>query len=274
MLLIESSKILRSVDEVVELIKANVGGQTKAYEFFEVLNVEPFQRPESSVGVPCSGILKIHSFTKTADGRILARKLTCKSCLEQEDVCPECNQNARVVYKPELVTLEEGPQEGPEDDAGAHEEEEEDEVEDGGVDMLDETDSCLGEDEDAPSASVLDEVMNEIAGSNGIAGDGGDKGRLQEFGGGCCVWVRKRQWLPGHIVDHDEAPAWHASAMQGNAGEHFVVALFPPFSDVVVVHTHQMAALGENECDRKLKRKSPEISEAYDNALAFLHNEG
>ena len=62
--------------------------------------------------------------------------------------------------------------------------------------------------------------------------------------------------------------------MQGNAGEHFVVALFPPFSDVVVVHTHQMAALGENECDRKLKRKSPEISEAYDNALAFLHNEG
>ena len=62
--------------------------------------------------------------------------------------------------------------------------------------------------------------------------------------------------------------------MQGNAGEHFVVALFPPFTDVVVVHTHQMAALGENECDRKLKRKSPEISEAYDNALAFLHSEG
>ena len=140
--------------------------------------------------------------------------------------------------------------------------------------MVDETDSCLGEDEDAPSASVLDEVMNEIAGSNGIAGDGGDKGRLQEFGGGCCVWVRKRQWLPGHIVDHDEAPAWHATAMRGNEGEHYVVALFPPFSDVVVVQTHQMAALGENECDRKLKRKSPQISEAYDNALAFLHSEG
>ena len=54
LLLIESWKILRSVEEVVKLIKANVGGQTKAYEFFEVLNVEPFQRPDSSEGVPCS----------------------------------------------------------------------------------------------------------------------------------------------------------------------------------------------------------------------------
>ena len=68
---------------MVKLIKANVGGQTKAYEFFEVLNVEPFQRPDSSIGVPCSGILKIHSFTKTADGRILARwsKASLNRCL-------------------------------------------------------------------------------------------------------------------------------------------------------------------------------------------------
>ena len=62
--------------------------------------------------------------------------------------------------------------------------------------------------------------------------------------------------------------------MNSHVGKHYVVSLFHPFDEIVIVDTMRLVGLGENEIDRRLMCQSPQIKEAYMTALSFLNGDG
>ena len=98
--------------------------------------------------------------------------------------------------------------------------------------------------------------------------------RTSPFKPGMLVWVKKRSWLPGQIVDVDSNAAATRRYMGAHREDNYIVSTFSPFNDVVVVKTMQLAELGESELDRTLMMQSPIIKESYLSALAVLNGDG
>ena len=94
------------------------------------------------------------------------------------------------------------------------------------------------------------------------------------FKPGMLVWVKKRSWLPGQIVDVDSNATATRRYMGAHREDNYIVSTFSPFNDVVVVKTMQLAELGESELDRTLMMQSPIIKESYLSALAVLNGDG
>ena len=72
---VEEHEAPRSVDEVVEIIKANQPEQMNKIDFFHVEAFPTINRPETPPEVVLKGIRKLHSITRRADGSLLGLKL-------------------------------------------------------------------------------------------------------------------------------------------------------------------------------------------------------
>ena len=79
----------RSVEEVCEMIRANLSYHTEKYEFCEVQLVDPFERVKNHPFIKVKGIQKMHHFTKTEDGRVLARDFSCNDCISLSGICED-----------------------------------------------------------------------------------------------------------------------------------------------------------------------------------------
>ena len=77
---VEEHEAPRSVDEVVEIIKANQPEQTNKIDFFHVEAFPTINRSETPPEVVLKGIRKLHSITRRADGSLLGLKLGCSTC--------------------------------------------------------------------------------------------------------------------------------------------------------------------------------------------------
>ena len=189
------------------------------------------------------------------DGRILARKLSCRECIGQGGLCGPCNENARVVYEPPLSLDEATGME----DSGALDEEEEDEhyVEpDPDEDEMDDDDgSCLDE---------------------GCGGDPEEDFEDEDedgIGPGSVVWIRRREWFPGRVVDVHDLPTSSKKYLPEHPDRELIIALFPPLEEVVLVKRARVKALGENKDDKMRASRSERVNQAYNYALAVLRGD-
>jgi len=254
----------RDIHSVARLIRENIAHETEKYSFLEVIVVERFDRNKKNcLEIEFPGIQKSHHFTLTMDGRILSRHHSCEACIEQGGVCEVCNEDARLVYQPS-VALDEEPEER---QAVIHEGEEgefaEDLDDDEGLEDFNDDDSCLDPEEDERAAE-------ELGGDHGDHGDGGD-GAL---GPGDIVWVRRRKWIPGTVIDLHDVPHATRRFVPEYPPDQFIVQLFPPYNDVVVVPKDRIVELGENRQDRKFASADADVHEAYTQAVSALNGDG
>ena len=244
----------RSIEDVAKLMKENISNETEKYSFLEVKVVDKFDRSEAPTSIPMKGIQKTHHLTLTQDGRIISRELSCGSCIELDGVCPECNANARLVYEPTLTLDEEPGMETLEPGGDGDEEEEE-------LPNV-EVDERVDDDNDVTSCVDGEEEHDEL-----------DVDVEEEFGPGAIVWAKQRLSIPGTIIDLHSVPQNTKKFFNVYPDSHFIVQLFPPYSDVIIVPRYRITLLGENRYDRKLASKNAQIHEAYSQAICALRGD-
>ena len=235
----------RSVEEVCEMIRDNLNYTTEKYEFCEVQLVEPFERVKKHPFIKFDGIQKMHHFTKTDDGRVLARDFSCDDCISRGGVCGDCSYNSNVVYTP-AESLDEA----------AEEEYEEQEVDD-------EADAYVEDDEADASFCVNEEGDEE----DDLLPDEIDDAR--QWRPGTCCWAKIRSWFPARVCDLEDIPQQMKLQLgKQPSEENRVVWLFHPFSEHRIVRTRNLRTLGENREDRARAAKGENFHLAYQQALA------
>ena len=72
-----------TIEEVADLIRRNLAGNEKKSDFTKVVVVPSFSRPEmhEEGQIVIKGIRKLQSLSRTEDGRILGRRLSCRECI-------------------------------------------------------------------------------------------------------------------------------------------------------------------------------------------------
>ena len=81
----------RTAEEVAEVIRKNLGSETKMFRSIRVMVAPPLDRPEQEPGCVIPDILKVRHITRTAANTLVARHVACFSCLTAGDsLCPTC----------------------------------------------------------------------------------------------------------------------------------------------------------------------------------------
>lgn len=81
----------RTAEEVAEVIRKNLGSETKMFRSIRVLVAPPLDRPEQEPGCVIPDILKVRHITRTAANTLVARPIACFSCLAASDsLCSIC----------------------------------------------------------------------------------------------------------------------------------------------------------------------------------------
>ena len=81
----------RTAEEVAEVIRRNLGSETKMFRSIRVLVAPPLDRPEQVAGCVIPEIQKVRHITRTAANTLVARQIACFSCLAAGDsLCPTC----------------------------------------------------------------------------------------------------------------------------------------------------------------------------------------
>ena len=247
--------VYRTPEEVASLIRENLCDSSKKYDFFEILVEQPFERKkkEEHSCIEVKGIMKLHSFTRTKDGRILGRELSCSDCIECAGVCEPCKENARVLYEPqepELSLEEASPfhENSDEDDGGS-------EIEDQDAAGDDDAGSVLGGDTD-------------LEGEDGVDGQE-DQDLVDAIGPGAVVWCRRRQWYPAQVIDLHGVPQGIRKHLTEYPKDDYIVSLLPPFDEVCIVGRDRVRVLDENKVDKAYASRSNDVNRAYNYGLAL-----
>ena len=255
-IVLNPDKVFRTPEEVAALIKSHLNTTTEKYDFLDIFVMEPFEREKNPGFIEVKGIMQYHSFTRTPDGKIIARKLSCSDCIKLDKVCDFCSENARVIYEPP-VSLEEST---PMEEGGAEDEDEEDFVEhdEDGEHSDDDDGSCL---------------------SDGCGGDPeldfeeDEEPEEDPIGPGTVVWVRRREWYPGRVVDLHDLPQGSRKYLPEHPEREFIVQLFPPFNEVCLAKRHRVAILDENKEDKAKASRSAAVNQSYNYALSVLRGD-
>ena len=76
---------VRTIPEIMESTKDNMGEAFKKVAFIELQEVDKFERPSKeeakAEGIPVPGIQKLHHLSLAPDGSIFGRPLACRQCL-------------------------------------------------------------------------------------------------------------------------------------------------------------------------------------------------
>ena len=251
----------RDIESIASLIRENIQHETEKYSFLEVIVVDKFARNKKNcLEIDYPGIQKAHHFTLTNEGKILSRTLSCETCISVGHVCDVCEDTATCVYLPAVELDEEPEVHQPLQVSQDDEEQYCDLDDDEGLQDPNDNDSCLDPDED-------DRVLEEVGGQHGEEWE-------DVFGPGDLVWVRRRKWVPGIIIDLDAVPQSTKRYVPSYSENQFIVQLFPPFNDVVVSHRTRIVALKENRQDRKFASFDESVHEAYNHAVASMNGDG
>ena len=242
----------RSIEEVCDMIRENLTYTTEKYEFCEVQSVEPFDRVKKHPFIKLEGIQKMHHFTKTSTGSVLARDFSCADCIKLGGVCEDCTYNSHTVYTPPDV-LDEGSQEAPLLDVGAGEDDGDGYVSENEADAS----FCDDDDGDGDEELLPDEVDQE-----------------REWRPGTCCWAKIRSYFPGRVCGPEDIPQQLKLLLEKQpSDENRVVWLFHPFSEHRIVRTRNLRTLGENREDRARAAKGDNFHEAYQQAVAVKNRD-
>ena len=250
-------KAFRTAEDVANLIRANQKEETAKFCFKEIFTVDRFEREKNPPQIVLNGIQKQHSFSLTEDGRILCRLLSCLDCIKTSSVCETCNSSSQLVYRPNPpMTLDEEPEEydDPQElDVGDENEfvEDDEEVQEDEIDDVDDR-SCYGESDVEDEEGLVDEQEDED----------------EPLGPGSIIWVRRRSWFPGRVVDVHNLPQGTKKYLPEHPENELIVELFPPFCDVVIAKRGRIERLNESASDKEKASKSEDVNAAYNQALA------
>ena len=73
-----------TIEEIIQLVWPHFTERSEKLDFIVLCKVEPFQRKYeiSDLGVIVPKIQKQHQLSRTSDGQLVKRKISCKSCLQ------------------------------------------------------------------------------------------------------------------------------------------------------------------------------------------------
>ena len=215
----------------------------------QVMEVASFSRPDkgSAKGIKVAGIRKLHSITRTEEGHLLGKELTCLECIrDKSSICDDCKK-LKPFYIPKVVdvTLHE------ETDTG-------EDIEEGNeVEYREQTGAGL-EDGGASDEELQDEEHEEEE----------EDDNTEVYGPGSVAWARlwgeKAQWFPVLVLGTQDIPAEQATLLHSDTM--FVRRFF--YNDIRIVKKKFLDGLGENKIDGKRSSKSIEILQAYNMALS------
>ena len=80
----DTSGTAHSIQEIIALARPHLSTTTEKFDFLEMQEVQPLDRPDQSTeqGVVIGAISKIHHITRTSCGKLIAREVSCKPCLQ------------------------------------------------------------------------------------------------------------------------------------------------------------------------------------------------
>ena len=121
-------------------------------------------------------------------------------------------------------------------------------------DEIDDVDdrSCYGESDVEDEEGLVDEQEDEE----------------EPLGPGSIIWVRRRSWYPGRVVDVHNLPQGTKKYLPEHPENELIVELFPPFCDVVIAKRGRIERLNESASDKEKASKSEDVNAAYNQALA------
>jgi hypothetical protein len=207
-----------------------------------MMELEEFDRTPSHQrkGVVIPQLMQQHHLTRTADGQLYSRELSCKACLEVKvKLCDACSKLEPLEV---VVTV------GSKSKSLEAEEEESAELEVEGATEEDGRASDHSEDES----------------------DAGPDS--EEFGPGSIVWARVRRWHPAKIVAPHELPESHSSLAAKCPKTSVIVKRFV-INDYMPVPVSRLDHLGTNTIDRERAGKTVEIRDAWDMAVSVLRED-
>ena len=236
----------QTIKEIITLTRPKLAESSPKFSFIEMLEVEPFTRPqlEEERGIVIKSIQKQHHLTRTPGGELVARKISCTTCILSTSLCPKCDQLARVSLRemPRKVMRErEEELENPEVEVeGAGEG-------DGGAsdasDVEDDEEEQAGEDEDE-----------------------------EELAPGSVVWARLLRHHPAIVLSPSEVPVTMINLLHKAKTPSVIVKRFL-VDDLKLVQVSRIQMLGTNKVDRERAFKTLEIGEAYRMAVAVLRGD-
>ena len=238
---------VRTASEVTKLIRENIATTSAKLEFIEIAEVTRFDRPDriGVAGIPVTGIQKLHHFTRTVEGKIIGRVLSCVDCLHQKTkLCEKCQ-----LFKPVF---------DPSDEVEAVEHEEE-------INLI--------EDNETETETEADPSNDCDIGASEQENSESEDDLLESFGPNSIVWARVRSWYPAEILTAAEIPASYTNLISNQPADSVFVRRFPPFNDVKLVPRKNLDDLGENRVDHKRSSKSKEILESFNFAVAKMRGD-
>ena len=234
----------RSAADVVKLISMKLSESTEKLSFLKVIEVQKFSRPEKKdvKGIKVAGIRKLHSITRTVDGCLLGKELTCLKCiLDKCSICSDCQKLPPFFCPKEQVVIKQ---------------KEDEDCEDTVEDVENDDNAVSQEDKGASEEELEDEENCEEEDSEEL------------FGPGSVAWARlwgeKVQWFPVLVLGCQDIPAELASMI---TKDNCLVRRFF-FDDLRLVKKKFLNYLGENKVDGQRSSKSIEIMQAYNWALS------
>ena len=231
-----------NIQEVIEIARPRLTNSGNKFEFIEMKELDTFERMAKNQrkGVSIPQIMKQHHITRTADGQLYSRELSCKGCLEVKfKMCDQC-----IKLKPVEVTVTMGSNENP-----LQEEEEE---------------------------SAMLEVEGATQGDGRASDNSEDESDLssdsEEFGPGSIVWARVRRWHPAQIVMPHDLPKSYSHLAAKCPKTSVIVKRFV-INDYLLLPVTRLDHLGTNTIDRERASKTVEIRDAWDMAVSVLRED-
>ena len=237
----------QSISEIIALTRPKLASSSDKFNFIELIEVLPFKRPDEKEdkGIVIKDLQKQHHVTRSGEGALLSRRISCTACLLADGgVCLACQELETVTIKvvPRKISkkkLEESnPEvefEGPPEEVG------------GASDVSDE--------EDAEEAQVGSEGEDE-----------------DELVPGALVWARLLRHHPGVVLAPSEVPANLRPLLSKAKSRSLFVRRFDE-EDIKLVLVSRIQLLGTSKQDRERAEKTDEIQRAYNHAVAILRGD-
>ena len=243
----KTSGTAHSIAEVMILARPHLATSSKKFDFIEIKEVQPFDRQpmSSDLGVVIPHLRKQLHLTRTSDGQLITREISCKSCLELKDkLCTECKLLPPVPATPVARRK-----------VGQEEVEDEEDVE-----------------LDAEQATEDDGGDSDKGGNVDSDESDDEEGEKEEFGPGAIVWARILRWHPATILAPSDVPASLSHLLQQSSVPSVFIKRFI-IDDIKVVPLSRITMLASNKIDRERASKTPEIRDAYDASMAQLRGD-
>ena len=228
------------------MIRKNLSSSTKKYEFIKVVVAPELERDPNPASIPHRGIQQRHSFVRGADGSITTRDISCLQCIRIGNLCEECNNSCKVIYKAAHPTFQD----------------DDDELE---INVAEEDEHLFDEDVDI---SFSEGELDDEEGDEEANEEEEEEGDV--FGPGAVCWAKLRSWYPAQICREEEIPSSMRRFLPKHTTDEFVVRRFEPCDGALfrVVKRKNLAHLGENEVDKFKAARSGIVAQAYNRALA------